>query len=99
MTDAGGQAEHRDSITEEEAGQLPATDPNIAAADHGDDFAGHEAYLGDFVDEDDAAAGSFGALVDAEAAAREDDVDGDGIPDDEDPDQNADAPDDQVGDR
>ncbi len=79
MTEPAGDAGYRDEITEDEAAQLPATDPNIAAADHdGDGPENHEAYLGAFVDDDEA-----GAILDAETATRENDLDGDGVPDDQ----------------
>ncbi len=67
---------YQDEIDETAAGELPATDPNVACADHGaDGVVDHEQHLGGFVDDDDATA------ADAQTATLEPDLDGDDEPD------------------
>ncbi len=62
-----------DRVAVDAVAGLPATDPNIAAADHGDDgVVDHERHLGDFVDDENT------VLADACTAALEPDVEPDG---------------------
>ncbi len=72
---------YRDEITEDEAAGLDRSDPNVAGADHGEDgVVDHEKHLGVFIDEGDEQA----AVGDAQTAALEPDLDGDGEPDEPD---------------
>lgn len=83
MTDPhAGASLYRDEIDEAEAAALPAGDPNVAAAEHdGGEVVDHERHLGDFIDDD--GDDPMVVVTDAERAVVEPDLDGDGLPDDD----------------